>query len=70
MASLGVSGDVIDGCLNHVIESHVRRTYIWSRRPADQARAFDALRARLDEIFSGHATPANVVDLGTRRAVA
>ena len=55
MAGLGVSGDVIDECLNHVIESRVRRTYIRDRRPADQARAFDALGARLGEIFSGRA---------------
>lgn len=68
MASLGVSGDVIDECLNHVIESRVRRTYIRDRRPADQARAFDALGARLDEIFSGRAASMNVVDLGARRA--
>ena len=68
MAGLGVSGDVIDECLNHVIESRVRRTYIRDRRPADQARAFDALGARLDEIFSGRAASANVVDLGARRA--
>ena len=32
MAGLGASGDVIDECLNHVIESRVRRTYIRDRR--------------------------------------
>ncbi|MEP7295738.1 MAG: tyrosine-type recombinase/integrase [Burkholderiales bacterium] len=69
MATLGVSGDVIDECLNHVIESRVRRIYIRDRRPADQARAFDALGARLDEIFSGHvAQTTNVVPLGARLA--
>ena len=47
MASLGISGDVIDECLNHMIESRVRRTYIRDRRLTEQARAFDALGARL-----------------------
>jgi len=50
MAALGISGDVIDECLNHVIESRVRRTYIQDRRLADQARAFDALGRRLQEL--------------------
>jgi len=67
MASLGVSGDVIDECLNHVIESRVRRTYIRDRRPTDQARAFDALGTRLDDILSGRAASTNVVNLGARR---
>lgn len=52
MASLGVSGDVIDECLNHKIESRVRRIYVRDRRPAEQARAFDALGAKLAEILS------------------
>lgn len=43
MGRLGISGDVIDECLNHVIQSRVRRTYVRDRREADQARAFDAL---------------------------
>jgi integrase len=43
MAELGVSGDVIDECLNHVIESRVRRVYVRNRRLSDQAKAFDAL---------------------------
>lgn len=42
MAGMGISGDVIDECLNHVIENRVRRTYIRDRRPVEQARAFDA----------------------------
>ena len=50
MAELGISGDVIDECLNHVIESRVRRTYIRDRRLAEQARAFDALGARLEAL--------------------
>ena len=47
MAGMGISGDVIDECLNHQIENRVRRVYIRDRREADQARAFDALGARL-----------------------
>ncbi len=49
MAALGFSGDVIDECLNHVIESRARRTYIQDRREAEQLRAFDALGQRLQE---------------------
>lgn len=63
MASMGISGDVIDECLNHVIESRVRRTYIRDRRPAEQATAFDALGLRLDEIISGEKAATNVVEL-------
>jgi integrase len=43
MASAGISGDVTDECLNHMIESRVRRIYIRDRRSADQARAFDGV---------------------------
>jgi len=50
MASLGISGDVIDECLNHIIESRVRRTYIRDRREAEQKRAFDALAVRLQTL--------------------
>lgn len=63
MASMEISGDVIDECLNHVIESRVRRTYIRDRRPVEQARAFDALGVRLDEIISGKQAATNVVGL-------
>jgi len=62
MAELGVSGDVIDECLNHVIESRVRATYIRNRRLAAQAQAFDALGARLLTLTSG-STMSNVVPL-------
>lgn len=57
MAELGVSGDVIDECLNHVIESRVRRTYVRDRRLADQARAFDALGVRLRSLVMDEPTP-------------
>lgn len=64
MARLGISGDVIDEALNHMIESRVRRTYIRDRREAEQARAFDALGEKLSAIISGGATaPGNVVSL-------
>ena len=63
MASLGISGDVIDECLNHVIESRVRRTYIRDRRPQEQARAFDALGSKLDALRSGDAHRSNVVPM-------
>lgn len=51
MAELAVSGDVIDECLNHVIESRVRRTYVRNRRPNEQADAFEKLGARLQGIL-------------------
>ena len=35
MASIDVSGDVIDECLNRVIESRVGRIYIRDRRPVE-----------------------------------
>ena len=62
MAELGISGDVIDECLNHLIESTVRRTYIRDRRLQDQARAFDALGARLVALTGGEPAT-NVVQL-------
>lgn len=65
MASLGISGDVIDECLNHVIESRVRRTYIRDRRPLEQARAFDALGERLEQIINGTRAGSNVIQLHT-----
>ena len=43
MAAQGVSGDVVDECLNHVIESRVRRTYIRDRRIVQQRHVFDVL---------------------------
>jgi len=54
MARLGVSGDVIDECLNHMIESRVRRTYVRDRRESEQVKAFDALGAHLAALLPGH----------------
>lgn len=56
MAELGISGDVIDECLNHMIESRVRRVYIRDRRWEAQARAFDALGGLLEVLTSGAIT--------------
>lgn len=54
MAMLGVSGDVIDEALNHLIASKVRRTYIRDRREAEQVRAFDALGDLLSRLQTVH----------------
>jgi integrase len=62
MASLEVSGDVIDECLNHKIESRVRRTYVRDRRVAAQCRAFDALGRHLFALL-GAFRPGDVVEL-------
>jgi integrase len=50
MAQLGISGDVIDECLNHMIESRVRRTYIRDRRQSQQVEAFDKLGQHLHRL--------------------
>jgi integrase len=52
MAGAGVSGDVIDECLNHMIESRVRRIYIRDRRKAAQARAFEMLGVILEGLVN------------------
>lgn len=53
MAEIGISGDVIDECLNHMIESRVRRTYIRDRRLSEQRKAFEALGSRLKALIAG-----------------
>jgi integrase len=68
MAELGFGGDVIDECLNHMIESRVRRVYVRDRRVADQARAFDALGARLEVLSAVARTdPEQTVPRARRR---
>lgn len=52
MASLGVSSDVIDECLNHMIQSRVTRIYIRDRREAEQLKAFDALGGKLASLVN------------------
>lgn len=63
MADLGFSGDVIDECLNHKIQEKARRVYIRDRRLNDQAKAFDALGARLSELVNGIVAATNVVPI-------
>ena len=60
MARLGFSTDTINECLNHISADRMARVYIRDRREADQARAFDALGSKLDELTSGAAPGSNV----------
>lgn len=53
MADLGISGDVIDECLNHVTTSRMARVYVRSRRVYEQAKAFDILGAWLNSQQAG-----------------
>ncbi len=66
MARLGTSTDVIDECLNHKVQSKVARVYIKDRRTAEQARAFDALGAHLDEL-EANKSRSNVVAMRPAR---
>ena len=52
MATLGISNDVINECLNHIQNDRMSRVYIRDRREAEQARAFDALGDKLALIAS------------------
>jgi integrase len=52
MASLGVSGDVVDECLNHMMESRMRRVYIHDRREREQAAAFESLGKKLSALMT------------------
>jgi integrase len=61
MAGLGISTDIIDECLNHKLQSKVARVYIRDRRLTEQARAFDALGARLEQMVGQPSMPTNVV---------
>jgi integrase len=63
MAGIGISSDVIDECLNHMIQGRVTRIYIRDRREAEQIRAFDALGAKLHQLVTGESTASNVVEL-------
>lgn len=49
MAKNGVSTDVIDECLNHMLASQMARVYIQDRRLEQQAAAFDLLGEKLAE---------------------
>jgi integrase len=50
MARLGFSTDTINESLNHISADRMARLYIRDRRQADQARAFDALGAKLSQL--------------------
>ena len=61
MVKLGISTDVVNECLNHKLTSRVAQVYIQDRRLDEQARAFDALGAKLAELATGRAVDANVI---------
>ena len=69
MAGMGISGDVIDECLNHMIESRVRRTYIRDRRFREQQRAFDTLGLRLAKINTSPPAPNPIKATGLARSL-
>lgn len=48
MGELGVHGDVIEKCLNHLEQSRIKRTYQRAVREQEQRDAWAALGARLD----------------------
>ena len=54
----------INECLNHISADRMARVYTRDRRQADQARAFDALGIKLEELTSGAAAASNVRVLG------
>lgn len=56
MASLGVSSDVINECLNHKQQDRMSRVYIHDRRDTHQQEAFEKLGAELKRIESGETT--------------
>jgi len=61
MAELGVSGDNIDECLNHKIESNVRRRYVRTRRLEEQRQAFNILSLFLEQRTRGYETKTTCV---------
>lgn len=56
MGELGVSGDVIEKCLNHTEQSKVRRTYQRAIREQEQRNAWRLLGDRLDLLTSPDAS--------------
>lgn len=63
MARLGVSADVIDECLNHMLTRKVSRVYIQDRRWPEQRVAFTKLGSHLDTLLTGKKS-AVVIELG------
>lgn len=53
MSRLGVPADVVDECLNHMLERKVSRVYIQDRRWDEQRVAFIKLGAHLEALVAG-----------------
>ena len=53
MGELGMSGDVIEKCLNHVEASKLKRTYQRHELKAERIEAWRRLGERLDEVLHG-----------------
>lgn len=68
MAQLGISTDVIDECLNHMMQRRISRVYIQDRRESQQAQAFNALGQRLEQLMELRPLTSNVVELELKRA--
>lgn len=62
MAQMGISTDVIDECLNHMLQSKISRIYIRDRREKEQERAFEALGEKLANL-AGATLTSNVFTL-------
>ena len=60
MATLGISNDVINECLNHIQNDRMSRVYIRDRRETEQARAFDVLGEKLASIVSSPKYPSGL----------
>jgi integrase len=60
MGELGVHGDVIEKCLNHLEQNKIKRTYQRAIRQQEQADAWRVLGARLQLLVD---SPSNVVPL-------
>lgn len=68
MAQLGVSTDVIDECLNHMMQRSISRVYIHDRREGQQAQAFNALGQKLQQLMQDLPYQTNVVELELKHA--
>jgi integrase len=68
MAQLGMSTDVIDECLNHMMQRRISRVYIQDRRELQQAQAFNALGKKLEELMQEKPPMTNVFELELKRA--
>lgn len=68
MAQLGMSTDVIDECLNHMMQRRISRVYIQDRRELQQAQAFNALGKKLEELMQEKPPMTNVIELELKRA--